>query len=278
MRVLVTGAAGQLGCDVRRAFAGDDVVALGRAELDVTSEPAVVAAVRDARPELVVHTAAWTKVDACETDPRTAMAVNAAGAWWVARACDLAGAAMVYLSSDYVFDGTAGRPYDEGDATNPQSVYGRSKLAGERLVRETLARHTIVRTSWVHGRDGANFVRTMLRLGRERGAVSVVDDQTGSPTFGADLAPALRTLAVSRRYGTFHLTNAGHCTWFELARTAFAVAGIAVDVAPTDTATFGAPAPRPAYSVLDNGLAHLAGVTPLPHWSDALERLLADWS
>ncbi len=278
MRVLVTGASGQLGCDVVRAFARDEVVALPRSELDVTKESAVVAAVRDVLPDVVVHCAAFTKVDACETDPETAMAVNAAGAWWVARACDLAGAAMVYLSSDYVFDGTAGRPYDEFDAVNPLSVYGRSKEAGERLVRQTLPAHHIVRTSWVHGADGANFVRTMLRLGRDRGAVSVVDDQTGTPTFGEDLAPALRELAVTRRYGTYHLTNAGHCTWFELARTAFALAGLEVDVTPTDTATFGAPAPRPAFSVLDNRMARLAGVTPLPHWSDALERLLATWS
>jgi dTDP-4-dehydrorhamnose reductase len=276
MRVLITGAGGQLGHDLLAAFADHDVVGLPRAELDVTDEAAVVAAVRDHAPDLVVHAAAFTKVDACESDPDTAWRVNAVGSWWVARACALAGAAMVYVSSDYVFDGTAGRPYTEFDRVNPLSVYGRTKEAGEQLVRATLARHYVVRTSWVLGLHGGNFVKTMLRLGRERGAVSVVDDQTGSPTFAFDLAPAIRRLAVSGRHGTYHLTNSGSCTWFELARAAFEEAGLSVDLTPTDTASFGAPAPRPASSVLDNRLARLTGLEPLPHWRDSLKRLIAE--
>ena len=276
MRVLVTGARGQLGHDLLTAFAADDVVATDQGDLDVTDEPSVVAAVRDATPDLVVHAAAFTAVDACESAADTAWSVNALGAWWVARACALAGAAMVYVSTDYVFDGLAGRAYTEFDRTNPQSVYGRSKEAGEQLVRRTLAEHYIVRTSWVHGAHGGNFARTMLRLARERGAVSVVDDQTGSPTFTFDLAPAIRRLAVSGRHGTYHLTNAGHCTWFEFARAVFDEAGLAVDLTPTDTATFGAPAPRPAFGVLDNRLARLTGLPPLPDWRMSLPRLLAE--
>jgi dTDP-4-dehydrorhamnose reductase len=276
MRVLVTGAGGQLGHDLLTAFGHDDCAGLSRAELDVTDEAAVVAAVRDHAPELVVHAAAFTRVDACEAEPDVAWRVNALGSWWVARACALADAAMVYVSTDYVFDGLLGRPYTSFDPPNPVSMYGRSKEAGEQLVRQTLARHYIVRTSWVQGAHGGNFVKTMLRLGRERDELSVVDDQTGSPTFTFDLAPAIRSLAVTGRHGTYHLTNRGHCTWFEFARAVFSEAGIAVDVSPTDTATFGAPAPRPSYSVLDNLLAGMVGLEPLPPWRTSLKRLVAE--
>ncbi|MGH8895740.1 MAG: dTDP-4-dehydrorhamnose reductase [Egibacteraceae bacterium] len=276
MRVLVTGAGGQLGHDLMRAFAQDEVVGLAHAELDVTSEPAVVGAVRDHAPDLVVHAAAFTKVDACEAEPETAWRVNALGSWWVARACALAETAMVYLSTDYVFDGTADRPYTEFDPVGPRSVYGRTKEAGEQLVRETLPAHYIVRTSWVQGAHGANFVKTMLRLGRERDTVSVVDDQTGSPTFTFDLAPTIRQLAVTGRHGTYHLTNAGHCTWFAFAQAIFAEAGLDVTCRPIDTAAFGAPAPRPAFSVLDNLKARLVGLEPLPEWRASLKRLIAE--
>jgi dTDP-4-dehydrorhamnose reductase len=276
VRVLITGAGGQLGADLLTAFADDDVVGLTRAELDVTSEPAVEAAVLEHEPDLVVHAAAYTAVDACEDDTDLAWRTNAIASWWVARACQRAGAAMVYVASDYVFDGRAGRPYTEFDRTNPQSAYGRSKEAGEQLVRQALDAHYIVRTSWVQGTTGGNFVKTMLRLGRERDALTVVDDQTGSPTFTFDLAPAIRRLAVTGRHGTYHLTNSCHCTWFELARAIFDHAGIEVDLGPTDTATFGAPAPRPAYSVLDNCMARLTGLEPLPPWEESLKRLLAE--
>jgi len=276
MRVLITGAGGQLGYDLVRAFSHDRVVGLAHAELDVTSEPAVVAAVRDHAPDLVIHAAALTKVDACEAEPETAWRVNALGSWWVARACALAGAAMVYLSTDYVFDGTAGRPYTEFDPVGPRSIYGRSKEAGEQLVRETLPAHYIVRTSWLQGARGANFVKTMLRLGRERGAVAVVDDQTGSPTFAFDLAPSIRQLAVTGRYGTYHLTNAGSCTWFAFAQAIFSEAGLNVACTPIGTEEFGAPAPRPAFSVLDNLKARLAALEPLPEWRASLKRLIAE--
>jgi dTDP-4-dehydrorhamnose reductase len=276
MKVLITGAGGQLGHDLLQAFADGEAVGLGHSDLDVTHEPAVVAAVRDHAPDLVVHAAAFTRVDACESEPQTAWRVNTMGTWWVARACALADAAMVYVSSDYVFDGWLGRAYTEFDAVCPLSVYGRSKEAGEQLVRQTLATHYIVRTSWLHGTHGANFAKTMLRLGRERGAVSVVDDQTGSPTFTFDLAPAIRRLAVTGRYGTYHLTNTGHCTWFTLAQAVFEEAGMRVTCTPIDTAAFGAPAPRPVFSVLDNLKARLIGLAPLPEWRASLKRLVAD--
>lgn len=276
MRALITGAGGQLGHDLMAAFADDDCVGLTRADLDVTDEAAVVAAVRDHAPDLVVHAAAHTKVDLAESEPESAWAANTTGTWWVARACAAAGARMVYVSTDYVFDGLLGRPYTEFDCVAPRSVYGRTKEAGEQLVRQTLAEHYIVRTSWVLGTAGSNFVTTMLRLGRERDELAVVDDQTGSPTFTFDLAPAIRRLAVTGRYGTYHLTNSGQCTWFELARAVFGHAGITVGLGPTDTATFGAPAPRPAFSVLENRMAALAGLEPLPHWEESLVALLDD--
>jgi dTDP-4-dehydrorhamnose reductase len=276
MRVLITGAAGQLGHDLQQAFgdAGDDVTALGRGDLDVTDRDAVRAAVEAATPQVVVHSAAFTKVDACETEPETAWAVNTTGSWWVAQACERIGATMVYLSTDYVFDGTNGRPYTEYDQVNPQSIYGRSKEAGEQKVRETLDDHYIVRTSWVHGAHGGNFAKTMLRLGRERGAVSVVDDQTGAPTFTFDLAPQIRRLVETGCTGTYHLTNAGHCTWFEFARAIFELAGLGVDLTPTDTATFAAPAPRPLHSVLDNLMARQIGLPPMPTWESSLKDLV----
>jgi dTDP-4-dehydrorhamnose reductase len=276
MKVLVTGAGGQLGHDLMNAFAGDDVVGLRSADLDVTREPAVVAAVRDHAPDLVVHAAAFTKVDACEAEPETAWRVNALGTWWVARACALAEAAMVYISTDYVFDGTGDRPYTEFDPVGPRSVYGRSKEAGEQLVRETLRTYYIVRTSWLQGTHGANFVKTMLHLGREHGAVQVVGDQTGSPTFTFDLAPAIRRLAVTGRYGTYHLTNAGSCTWFAFAQAIFCEVGLDVTCTPIETAAFGAPAPRPAFSVLDNLKARLIDLKPLPEWRASLKRLIAE--
>ena len=276
MRVLVTGAGGQLGHDLRGAFADDELTALDHGALDVTDEAAVVAAVRDHEPELVVHAAAYTKVDDCEAETDLAWRINALGSWWVARACRLAGAAMVYLSTDYVFDGLAGRPYTEFDRPNPQSMYGRSKEAGEQLVREVLDEHYIVRTSWVQGASGHNFVKTMLRLGRERGELSVVDDQTGSPTFTFDLAPAIRRLAVSGRHGTYHLTNTGACTWFEFAQAISTEAGIDVVLSPTDTVSFGAPAPRPQFSVLDNCKTRLTGLPLLPEWQTSLKRLVGE--
>ena len=276
MSVLITGAGGQLGTDLVGHFAdaGEDVTALDRGALDVTDVVAVAEAIEQAGPSLVVHAAAYTAVDACETETEQAWAVNTAGSWNVARACRDHAAVMVYISTDYVFDGSVGRPYTEFDRTCPVSMYGRTKEAGEQKVRETLAQHYIVRTSWVHGASGGNFAKTMLRLGRERDAVSVVDDQTGSPTFTTDLSAQIDRLRQTDAFGTYHLTNTGHCTWFEFAKMIFAYADVDVDLTPTDTASFGAPAPRPAYSVLDNLMGRQIGLPAMPAWQDSLARLV----
>lgn len=277
----MTGAAGQLGADVVDAFDDHEVVGLAHADLDVADEAAVVAAVRDHGPDLVVHTGAWTDVDGCEADPDRAHRVNALGTWWVARACALADAAMVYVSTDYVFDGRARtaadgspRPWTEFDPVDPLNTYGRSKAAGEQLLRQTLDAHYIVRTAWVCGARGSNFVTTMLRVGEERGAASVVDDQTGSPTFTRDLAAAIRELAVSGRYGVYNRTNSGSCSWYDLAAAAFELAGLEVDLTAITSADLDRAAPRPAYSVLSDRHAVLSGLTPMPPWRDGLARLL----
>jgi dTDP-4-dehydrorhamnose reductase len=209
--------------------------------------------------------------------------VNALGSWWVARACDLVGATMVMLSTDYVFEGVARRsadgsprPWTEFDPIAPLNAYGRSKAAGEQLVRQALREHHVVRTAWVCGARGGNFVRTMMRVGRERGEARVVDDQVGSPTFTRDLAPALREVAVSGRHGTWNRTNRGACSWYELAAATFELAGLDVDLAPMSSDALERPAPRPAYSVLSDVHATTAGLTPLPHWRDGLRALLAE--
>lgn len=279
MRVLITGAGGQLGLDLLDVFY--DAVGLTRADLDVADEPAVRHAVEELAPELVVNAAAMTDVDACETDPDRAHAVNALGAWWLARACRDTGAALVQVSTDYVFDGLPpdgqdgdGRGYAETDLPRPLNAYGRSKLAGEHLVRDTLAAHYIVRTAWLFGARGDNFVRTILRVGREHGTARVVDDQVGSPTSTRDLATAIRELAVSGRFGTYHRTNTGRCSRFEQAAAVFELAGLDVDLQPTGSGDLDRAARRPAFSVLDNRHAELSGLRPMPAWRDALTRML----
>jgi len=281
VKVVVTGAGGQLGLDLVDAFADHETVGLTRAQLDVTDEAAVAEALATLRPALVINAAAGTDVDGCEADPEGAHRANALAPWWLARGCERIGATLVTFSTDYVFGGSAptgpaGAPrgYTEEDAVAPLSVYGRSKAAGERLVRETLREHHIVRTAWVSGARGRNFVRTMLRLAEAGGPVRVVDDQTGSPTFTRDLAAAVRRLAVSGRYGTVHLVNEGVATWFDLAAAVFARSGHAVDLAPQPSSAVARPAPRPTWSVLDTTHARTMGVGPLPHWEDGLDRLL----
>jgi dTDP-4-dehydrorhamnose reductase len=283
VKVLVTGAGGQLGLDLVDAFSDHAVTALTRTELDVTDEASVASLVAGVGPDLVLNAAAGTDVDGCEHDPLAAHRINALAPWWLARACARTGATLVTFSTDYVFDGRApigpgGMPrgFVEQDAIAPLSVYGRTKAAGEQLVRETLPAHHIVRTAWVSGARGRNFVRTMLRLGAEGRPVRVVDDQIGSPTFTRDLASAVRRLAVSGRYGTVHLVNEGACSWYELAAAVFEGAGMEVDLAPQPSSAIDRPAPRPAWSVLDSTHATATGVGPLPHWRDGLARLLEE--
>jgi dTDP-4-dehydrorhamnose reductase len=281
-RVLVTGAGGQLGRDLVDTFAADgggradEVVAADRARLDVTDRDAVLQAMGALRPDVVVHAAAWTAVDACEGDPDRAMAVNGLATRHVAEGARAVGAHVCYLSTDYVFDGRSSRPYTEWDDANPLSVYGRSKLAGERALDPG---HAVVRTSWLCGRHGTNVVQTVLRLAGEGGVLRFVDDQLGCPTFTSDLAPAVRSLALSRRPGVFHVTNQGPTTWFGFARAIVAAAGHDPDrVEPVSSADLrpARAAPRPPNSVLDNAAMRLSGLPLLPAWQEPMERLVKE--
>ncbi len=277
MRVLVTGANGQLGSDLARTCteAGDGVVACSRAELDLTDRDSVLAAITSTGPDVVLNAAAWTAVDACETEPDLAYCTNALGVRWVAEGARLVGAHVVHISTDYVFDGSKPEPYHEWDRPDPQSVYGRSKLGGE---RELDPSHAVVRTSWLCGTQGSNVVKTVLKA-RTQPELRFVDDQRGCPTFTADLAPAVRRLAVGRLPGTFHVTNQGETTWYGFARDILELAGADPDkVRPIATADLDPPraAPRPANSVLDNAALRLAGFPRLPQYRTSLERLVSE--
>ena len=278
MRVLVTGAGGQVGSDLVTALSGHEVIACARADLDVGDDDACRRTILAARPEVVIHAAAYTDVDGCELHPERAWRDNVLGSRNVARAAHEAGAFLIAISSDYVFDGRASEPYDEHAPVAPLGAYGRSKAAGEGMALDANPGATaIVRSSWIYGRVGKNFVKTMLGLAAEREVVEVVDDQTGSPTWSADLARALVWLASARRAGTYHVTNAGSTTWFGFAREIFAAAGYDAErVRPTTIAALGRPAPRPAYSVLGDRRWRLAGLLPLPHWRDALRVALPE--
>jgi dTDP-4-dehydrorhamnose reductase len=278
VRVLITGAGGQLGTDLVASFTAPghhEVVAADRARLDVADRDAVLGALGDTAPDIVVHAGAWTAVDACEADPDRAWRTNALGARHVAEGAAAVGAHLVYISTDYVFDGTSGRPYVEWDEPNPASVYGASKLAGERETLSLVPGAAVVRTSWVCGRHGANMVKTVLRLAAAPGPLRFVDDQHGCPTFTEDLAAMVHRLAVARRPGLHHVTNQGATTWYGFARDVLAAAGGDPGrVEPVSTAelTPPRPAPRPANSVLDNAALRLGGLDRLADYHEPLER------
>jgi dTDP-4-dehydrorhamnose reductase len=261
-RVLITGAGGQLGRALATAFADDEVLGLDRARWNVTTPPPVL----PWRPDLVLHTAAWTDVDGAEDDPRGAHAANVGG---VEHAAAI-GAPLVTFSTDYVFSGTQSRPYVESDTPAPRSVYGRTKLEGEQRAGESA---WIIRTSWLFGPTGRNFVRTMLRLGAERDEVAVVDDQRGCPTFVGDLAVATRALVrAGSPFGVWHLAAQGDCSWADFAEAIFAEAGLDCRVRRITTEEFGAKAERPATSILRS---ERPGAPVLPHWRDGLRECLA---
>ena len=270
-RYLITGAAGMLGRDLQEALEGRDVVALSRAELDITDTAAVASAL--AGVDVVFNCAAYTAVDAAETDEQAAHLVNAVGPATLAEATAANDARLVQLSTDYVFQGTATSPYPEDEPRHPLNAYGRTKAGGEEAVlRLNPAGGYVVRTAWLYGEHGPNFPATMLRLGRERDSVQVVDDQVGQPTWTADLARQLVLLADSDApAGVYHGTNSGQASWFEFAQATFQEAGIdPAKVEPTDSSQFVRPAPRPAYSVLGHDAWSRAGLEPMRDWRAAL--------
>ncbi|HEY3759425.1 MAG TPA: dTDP-4-dehydrorhamnose reductase [Solirubrobacteraceae bacterium] len=281
MKLLVTGAAGMLGHDVCRVAqrAGHEPLAIDLPDLDITDAAAVSAFFAEQRPEAVLNCAAWTDVDGAETHSEQAHAVNADGAGNLARAAAAIDVALLHISTDYVFDGRAPhdadgheRPYLESDSTGPRSVYGQSKLAGEQQVLAASRRHTVVRTAWLYGVHGRNFVDTMLRLADEREAVQVVDDQTGSPTWSGHLAPAVMGLLERDVAGLVHLTGGGAVSWNGFAKEIFRQAERDCRVDTATSAQMARPAERPAWSVLESERAE---VVPMPDWRDGLAGYLA---
>jgi dTDP-4-dehydrorhamnose reductase len=274
VKLLVTGAAGMLGRDVMLAAgnAGHQVVGFGHAELDIGDAAAVSAKIESERPDVVVNCAAWTDVDGAEEAEEEATAVNGAGAGNVAAAAAAVGASVVYVGSDYVFDGSKGAPYVETDQTAPLSAYGRSKLAGEEATRAANKRHFIVRSAWLFGTGGRNFVETMLRLAADHGEVLVVRDQVGSPTYTWHLAYGVVRLIEGVEFGIHHMAAAGACSWYEFAREIFEQANVECKVMSATTEMLGRPAPRPAYSALASQREH---AIELPSWQDGLAAYLS---
>ncbi|HEY5815324.1 MAG TPA: dTDP-4-dehydrorhamnose reductase [Solirubrobacterales bacterium] len=274
MKLLVTGAAGMLGRDVMLAAgnAGHDVVGFGHAELDVADEAAVAAKFELERPDVAINCAAWTDVDGAEESEEEATRINGGGAGNVAAAAASVGASVVYVSSDYVFDGSKGAPYVETDQTAPLSAYGRGKLAGEEATRAANKRHFVVRSAWLFGTGGHNFVETMLRLAADHGEVLVVRDQVGSPTYTWHLAYGIVRLIEGVEFGIHHMAAAGACSWYEFAREIFDQAKVECKVMSATTDMLGRPAPRPPYSALTSQREH---AIELPSWQDGLAAYLS---
>ena len=274
MKILVTGANGQLGRELQRRLQGTKFMAVDVEQMDITKQQQVLDVMGTYRPDAVIHGAAYTNVDGAEANAEAAFKVNVVGTQNVAAACLACNAKMVYVSTDYVFDGTVGRAYTEFDTTNPQSVYGKSKLAGETIARQILNRLFIVRTSWLYG-DGNNFVRTMLKLGEEKEELRIVNDQYGCPTSTVDLADVTLRLLPTESYGIYHAANQGITTWHGFAKEIFRLAGNdRVRVLPQTTEELGRPAPRPPYSPLEPMMLKLVLEYTPRRWEMALKEYL----
>ena len=282
MRVIITGAAGMLGSDLRATagLSGAEVIGADlhscELELDITDAGSVLATWRRVRPDVVIHCAAYTNVDAAETHEHDAYRVNAVGAWCTAAACRDVGAAICYISTDFVFDGTKRTPYHEFDHPAPLNVYGASKLAGEQAVATHCSRHWIVRTAWLYGVAGRCFPATVLRRARAGEPLRVVADQTGSPTYTRDLAEAIWTLVSTAPYGVYHRTNSGEAAWADLAEQTLEYAGIDATVTRIGSGDWPSPVRRPAYSVLSSLSSAAAGLSPLRDWRDALRDFVTE--
>ncbi|WP_372780549.1 dTDP-4-dehydrorhamnose reductase [Priestia aryabhattai] len=275
-RVLITGANGQLGKELVELFneKGFEVYGFGRDKMDITNQAQVQEMISTLKPNIVLHSAAHTQVDLAESEPDQAFLINAYGTRNVAVAAEAVGAKLLYVSTDYVFDGTNNEPYNEFSPTSPLGVYGKSKLAGEQFVRDLHSKFFIVRTSWVYGKHGANFVKTMLKLGKERKELSVVADQRGCPTYTLDLANVILELVNSEKYGVYHISNSGSCSWYEFAKEIFKVSEMKVQVNPCTTADFPRPAARPANSVFEHMSIKLNNFSSIRHWKEALSTFL----
>jgi dTDP-4-dehydrorhamnose reductase len=274
MRILVTGANGQLGYELLRALTGEDVIAANQPDYELT-DPQVADKIAATRPDLVIHTAGYTDVDGCERDPETAFTVNAHGTRRVAEGAAKANARLIYISTDYVFDGKKTEPYTERDPVNPLNVYGRSKLAGEEEAVKGCRRTLVLRTSWLYGVHGKNFVKTILSLAVAQPEVRVVEDQRGSPTYARHLAQVIAGLIRSDVTGVVHAGGEGECSWYEFAKAILQEAGLGCRVVPISTAESGRLALRPPYSALSTAILHQHGLS-LPPWREGVRQFLVD--
>lgn len=277
MRVLITGGRGQLGRALQEALAQHQVSARDLPEMDVTDPEAVRRAFDELQPELVIHAAAWTDTAGCESDPERAMLVNSEGSRHVAEACAGAGAVMLYVGTNEVFDGETGVPYGEEDDPNPINAYGRSKLAGEKCVQSTVERYFIVRTAWLYGAGRVSFPEKVLQAAAEGRPLKGVTDEIASPTWTADLAAAIAALVRGAPFGTYHLTNSGHCSRLEWIQEVLRLVGLGdITVEPTSQREFGAPYRKPTFSALANAKAARLDIELRP-WQEALEEHLRRW-
>lgn len=278
MKILVTGSNGMLGSDIVKIFSKTyEVVGVTRQDFDITDSQASLEYIKSMKPDVIIHSAAYTNVDGCESNIDIAYKVNALGTRNIAVACNEVNASMVYISSDYVYDGNKNSPYYEYDMTNPISVYGKSKLEGENFIKSLCRKYYIVRTSWLFGKHGKNFIQTMLTLANDKKTISVVDDQVGSPTYTEDLAKALLELILKPAYGIYHITNEDFCSWYDLTKYIFQVADIiGVEVIPITTEELGRPAPRPKNSKLEKFYLQLNGYNVLRSYKEAVKEYIND--
>ncbi|MDY2882022.1 MAG: dTDP-4-dehydrorhamnose reductase [Romboutsia timonensis] len=276
MKILITGSKGQLGLELTKQLEKEkkyEIIATDRDELNIIDINSVNEFLLNNKPDVVINCAAHTAVDLCETDVENAYKINAVGPRNLAIVCEKIGAKLVQVSTDYVFDGNGTRPYREDDTTCPNSIYGTSKLMGENFVREFCSRYFVVRTAWLYG-EGNNFVRTMLKLAETNNELNVVNDQFGSPTSTVDLAKAIIDLMNTEHYGVYHGTCEGQCSWYDFAKKIFEIKNIDIKVNPVTSEEFKRPAPRPAYSVLDNFMLKLVGLNSFRTWEKSLEEYL----
>ena len=276
MKIFITGANGQLGRELQKRLQGTDFRATDVQELDITDESAVASMIGGYKPDVVIHGAAWTQVDAAEEKPDLAWQVNAIGTQNIAKACRPNDATMVYISTDYVFSGEGNLPFAVDAEKFPVNMYGMTKLFGEQAVQMLLRKYFIIRISWVFGKNGNNFIKTMLRLGKERKELNVVADQWGSPTYTADLAPLICDMIETEKYGVYHATNEGITCWADFAAVIFKETGISCEVHPIPTEAYPTRAQRPKNSRLSKKSLDAAGFHRLPDWRDALKRYLME--
>lgn len=272
MKIVITGANGQLGKELTKQLHREyTVIPLAKSDLDITNKQEVEARLAQLKPEIIIHAAAYTAVDNCEINRMQAFQVNALGAGYVAKAANQINARMIYISTDYVFDGKKNAPYNEAEQPSPNSMYGLSKWLGEQLVQMIAQESTIIRTSWLYGHEGSNFVKTMLKLAKQRKEIKVVHDQIGSPTYTTDLAQVIKML-INKPTGIYQVSNTGVCSWYQFAKAIFRESGSNPNlVSATTTEEYGTLAERPAYSVMSHDALNKVGIQAPRHWEEALK-------